>query len=101
MGKVDLIRLDIFPIPTNCVNNAQNILYKLVYKIRDKGTVNQIKTAKEGPRSSVSSELNVWWSDAKLKRSNRKMICVTGIEKYLRQYGESVRFMFSRGEILK
>ena len=101
MGKVDLIRLDNFPISTNCVNNAQNILYKLVYKIRDKGTVNQIKTAEEGPRSSVSGELNGWLLDAKLKRSNRKMFCVTGIEKYLRQYGESVRFMFSRGEILK
>ena len=72
MGKVDLIRLDIFPIPTNCVNNAQNILYKLVYKIRDKGTVNQIKTAEEGPRSSVSSKLNGWLLDAKLKRSNGK-----------------------------
>ena len=72
MGKVDLIRLDIFPIPTNCVNNAQNILYKLVYKIRDKGTVNQIKTAEEGPRSSVSSELNGWLLDAKLNRSNGK-----------------------------
>ena len=72
MGKVDLIRLDNFPISTNCVNNAQNILYKLVYKIRDKGTVNQIKTAEEGPRSSVSGELNGWLLDAKLKRSNGK-----------------------------
>ena len=73
----------------------------LVYKVCDRGTVNQIKTAKEGPSSSVSSELNGWLLDAKLKRSNGKMFCVTGIEKYLRQYGESVRFMFSRGGILK
>ena len=50
---------------------------------------------------SVSIELNGWLLDAKLKRSNGKMFCVTGIEKYLRQDGESVRFMFSRGGLLK
>ena len=62
----------------------------LVYKVCDRGTVNQIKTAKEGPSSSVSSELNGWLLDAKLKRSNRKMFCVTGIEKYLRRRTEKV-----------
>ena len=71
-----------------------------MYKVCDRGTVNQIKTAEEGG-SSVSSELNGWLLDAKLKRSNGKMFCVTGIEKYLRQDGESVRFMFSRGGLLK
>ena len=32
MGKVDLIRLDIFPIPTNCVNNAQKYFIQIVLR---------------------------------------------------------------------